>query len=57
MMVRVSRGFSSLDDNNDERKETINGNGESERERQRKKINEDLCEWREREIEKRKLLG
>jgi hypothetical protein len=28
MMVRVSRGFSSLDDNNDERKETINGDRE-----------------------------
>jgi hypothetical protein len=33
MMVRVDCGFSSLYDNKDERKETINNDGKSERER------------------------
>lgn len=46
-MVRVDCGFSTLYDNNDERKETINGYGKTEKERQHKKINEDLCKDRE----------
>jgi hypothetical protein len=33
MVVRSDCGFSSLYDNNDERKETINGDGKNERER------------------------
>jgi len=49
MMVRVYCSFSSLYDNNDERKETINGNRvrawETDSE---KKINEDLRKEREK---------